>query len=284
MGLVNVYNTRRPFPEGTRITALRVWQILPKVEPIVGNPRLGVCDQTCGRQCLGTVPVEEDGSAYFEVPVNVPVLFHVLDSRGVAVQGMRSVTYTAPGERLMCNGCHEQRVGAAQPVRAATPLALRRTPSAIRPEVEGTCPYSYPRLVQPVLDAKCVSCHGDTRKATMPDLRRGEWQKNPFRFYSSFFGLVPHVKYFSNAYRGKEWWKVGVQRDAFVQPYTEPGQFGALASPLYAMLSKGHHDVKLTDEEMRRLVIFMESNAAYFGHDHDTDAQAEGKVVYPVLQ
>jgi len=284
VGLVNVYNSRRPLPEGTRIAALRIWQILPKVMPIVGNPRLGVCDQTCGRQCLGTVPVEEDGSAYFEVPVGVPVLFHALDGKGVAVQGMRSVTYTAPGERLMCNGCHEQRVGAAQTVNTSTPLAMRRAPSTIRPEVEGSCPYSYPRLVQPVLEAKCVSCHGDTRKEKMPDLRKGEWQKNPFRFYSSFFSLVPLVHYYSNAYRGKEWWKVGVQRDAFVQPYTEPGKFGALASPLYAMLTRGHHDVKLTDEELRRLVIFMESNAAYFGHDYDTDAQAEGKTVCPVLQ
>ena len=284
VGLVNVYNTRRPFPEGTKIKALRIWQVLPKVMPIVGNPRLGVCDQLCGRQCLGTVPVEEDGSAYFEVPVGVPVLFHALDDKGVAVQGMRSATYTAPGERLMCNGCHEQRVGAAQSVQSSAPLAMRRAPSVIRPEVDGACPYSYPRLVQPVLEAKCVSCHGDTRKEKMPDLRKGEWQKNPFRFYNSFFGLVPYVHYYSNAYRGKEWWKLGVQRDAFVQPYTEPGKFGALASPLYAMLSKGHHDVKLTDEEMRRLVIFMESNAAYFGHDHDTDAQAEGKIVSPVLQ
>ena len=54
VGLMNVYNSRRPFPPGTKITALRVWQILPKAEPIVGRPSLGVCDQTPGRQFLGT--------------------------------------------------------------------------------------------------------------------------------------------------------------------------------------------------------------------------------------
>ena len=98
IGLVNVYNSRRPFPEGTRIAALRVWQILPKLKPMVGEPRLGVCDQTPGRQYLGSVPVEEDGSALFEAPAGVPILFHAVNERGVAVQGMRSVTYVAPGE------------------------------------------------------------------------------------------------------------------------------------------------------------------------------------------
>ena len=69
-----------------------------------------------------------------------------------------------------------------------------------------------------------------------------------------------------------------------MEPYTEPGKFGAHASPLYAMLAKGHKDVKLTEGEMQRLVLFMESNASYFGHDHDIPAQAEGRVVPPVLQ
>jgi hypothetical protein len=49
-------------------------------------------------------------------------------------------------------------------------------------------------------------------------------------------------------------------------------------------LAKGHHDVKLTDDERHRLVIFMESNAAYFGHDENIRAQADGAVVMPALQ
>ncbi len=283
VGLVNVYSTRYPFPEGTTIKALRIWQVLPKVKPIVGNPRLGVCDQMCGRQCLGTVPVESDGSAYFEVPVGVEILFHAVDEKGLAVQGMRSATYTAPGETLMCNGCHEQRVGVSRAPSRETPLAMRRTPSVITPSLEGACPYNYPRLVQPVLDAKCVSCHGEKRKETMPDFRKGDYLKDRYLFYTSFYGLVAHVNYFTSAYRGN-WRDMGVQRDAFVQPYTEPGKFGAYASPLYALLSKGHHDVKLREEEMRRLVLFMESNGAYFGHDADVRAQADGLVVRPVLQ
>ena len=47
------------------------------------------------------------------------------------------------------------------------------------------------------------------------------------------------------------------------------------------MLKKGHHDVKLTPDEWERLLVFMGSNAQFAGHDHDIDAQRDGKVVPP---
>ena len=275
VGVVNVTNSRYPFPAGTVIKALRVWQVLPKVSPIVNSPRIGLGDQKGGRQCLGTVPVEADGSAFFEVPVNIPILFHAVDEKGVAVQGMRSVTYTAPGETLMCNGCHEQRVGVNPQRRtSAAPLAMRRAPSVILPEVAGSNPFSYPRLVQPVLDAKCVDCHGEKREGKAPDLRKGNYLADKDLFFTSIRSLAKHVHHYG----------AFVEWNAFTPPYTEPGKFGAYASPLYAMLVKGHHGVRLTDGEMRRLVLFMESNASFLGHDHAARAQADGWIVYPVLQ
>jgi hypothetical protein len=49
-------------------------------------------------------------------------------------------------------------------------LAIRRTPSKIHPGPEGSKPFSYPLLVQPVLDKHCVKCHGGERKPiTKPD-------------------------------------------------------------------------------------------------------------------
>ena len=274
VGVVNVYNSRYPMPEGAKIKALRIWQVLPKVSPIVNKPRIGLGDQKGGRQCLGTVPVEADGSAFFEVPVNVPILFHAIDEKGLALQGMRSVTYTAPGETLMCNGCHEQRVGVVQQRSSAAPLAMRRAPSVIVPEVAGSNPFSYPRLVQPVLDAKCIGCHGGKRDAKAPDLRKGDYLADKDLFFTSIRSLAKYVHHYG----------AFIEWDEFQPPYTEPGKFGAYASPLYAMLAKGHHDVKLTEEEMRRFVLFMESNASFLGHDHDARAQADGWVIYPILQ
>ena len=270
VGLINVYNTRRPFPEGTKIKALRIWQVLPKTTPNADNPRIGLGSQKGAKLVLGTVPVEEDGSAYWEQPVDVPVLFHALDEKGCAVQGMRSVTYTAPGETLMCNGWHDQRVGSARMAPQATPLAMRRAPSKIAPDLEGTNPFHFSRLVQPVLDAKCVGCHGEKRKDKAPDLRRGDFVKNKDFWFTSFSNLKPYVKFYDSA--------------SWTEPYTVPGQFGAKGSKLFAMLQAGHGEVKLSNEDMLRLTIWMDSNGLFHGHDQELQAQAEGKTVPPVMQ
>ena len=299
VALMNVYNSRYPFPEGVTIKELRIWQILPKVEFEVGKPRLGACDQTPGRRCLGTVPVEADGSARFNMPVGVPVYFQALDENGCAVQTMRSDTYAAPGERLSCNGCHEARSRRVQQTPAKTPIAMGRPPSAIKPEVAGSNPFNYPRLVQPVLDAKCVSCHSPANprfdKARMPDLATGDIAKNRFNFHTSYIELTSRelYQYYTKVYKGEQWLWRGPKSDDFVQAFSEPGKVGARASRLYEVLggpssrdprSGKHHGVRLTDEEWRRLTLFMDAQGAYISHDHKASAQCEGAVVQPVLE
>ena len=290
VGLVDVYNSRYPFPKDVAIKSLRIWQVLPKVEPFVAIPRLGVTDQHPGRQCLGTVPVEEDGSAWFKVPVNVPIYFQALDAEGCAVQTMRSDTYVAPGETLTCNGCHDRRDQLAQQTPDKTPRAMRRPPSTIVPEPSGSKPYNYPRLVQGVLDAKCVSCHSPANAKfdakRMPNLTKGDIGANPYQFHTSFVELVGggYVQYYSKAYQGEKWYTCRRQRDDFVQSYSEPGKVGARGSKLYAILKAGHHGVKLEPEEWRRLVLFMDSNGSYLAHDYEPQMQLEGSVIEPILQ
>ena len=171
---MDVYNARMPWPAGTKIAALRIIQLLPKTTPIANQPRIGYGNQKSARKVLGTVPVEPDGSAYFRLPVNRPVYFQALDANGLAVQSMRSATYVHPGEKLVCKGCHDRR-DTSPPVTGSA-AALRRKPSQIRPEPEGSNPFSFPRLVQPVLDKHCVSCHNGKKtdaagKTIGPDLR-----------------------------------------------------------------------------------------------------------------
>ena len=74
--------------------------------------------QTNARAVLGSVPVEADGSAYFEAPAGKPIYFQALDGRGLAVQSMRSVNYLHPGETLSCQGCHEAKASSAGPICA----------------------------------------------------------------------------------------------------------------------------------------------------------------------
>ena len=61
------------------------------------------------KKVWGFADVEEDGSAAFKVPSEVPIYFLALDGEGRAVQRMRSFTHLMPGEVQGCVGCHADR-------------------------------------------------------------------------------------------------------------------------------------------------------------------------------
>ena len=102
----------KPWPAETKITHLRVLQLLPM--PVPSGPLRP--HETARREqssrdsvvpcrwVLGTVPVESDGSAHFTVPANRELFFQALDKDGLAVQSMRSATQIREGERLTCVG------------------------------------------------------------------------------------------------------------------------------------------------------------------------------------
>lgn len=154
--LQNVYASSPAIPLGS-VKRLRITQVLPKTTEGRDNPPVGMAGGSPGKQVLGTVPVEADGSAYFTAPAGVPLLFQALNEKGQAVQIMRSATYLQPGETVSCVGCHEPRTSA--PPRKLTMQALGRVPSVIAPGPDGSKPFSYPILVQGVLDRHCVTCH-----------------------------------------------------------------------------------------------------------------------------
>ena len=58
---------------------------------------------------LGTVPVAEDGSAYFEVPALRSLFFIAMDADRRAVKRMQSFVSVMPGETTGCVGCHEDK-------------------------------------------------------------------------------------------------------------------------------------------------------------------------------
>ena len=84
--------------------------------------------------------------------------------QGLAVQTMRSATHVQPGQTLSCIGCHESRHKHRRPPRP--PLASLREPSRLTAGPEGSWPLRFDRLVQPVLDRQCVSCHNPKRPRT----------------------------------------------------------------------------------------------------------------------
>jgi multimeric flavodoxin WrbA len=124
-------------PRGS-IKLLRIVQVLPKTTPHINEPAVGLPNMSPGKQVLGTVPVEPDGSAYFRAPAGLPLTFQALDEHGQALQIMRSVTYLQPGENAGCIGCHESRTTAPAVGRVA--LAFDRPPSMIEPGPDGSYP------------------------------------------------------------------------------------------------------------------------------------------------
>ena len=267
-GIANIYDSYIPFPKDIKIKELRIIQIIPKTTPSANVPRIGWGSQKPARGVLGTVPVEEDGSVYFELPACTPVYFQAIDEHGLAWQSMRSSTYAQPGERLTCAGCHEPRVSA--PIRVRGGAAFRRAPSKILPDVAGSRPFSYPILVQPVLDKNCVACHQKNAGKKAPDLGRGEYLKNEHQWHTSYLNL--------------RHWSFHYDDPKFETARTVPGKFGARASKLWQLLEKGHHDVKLTPEEMHRLTLWLDCNSDFFGAYENTADQAAGKVVKPKME
>ena len=121
-----------------------------------------------GKDVLGEVEVEMDGSAYFEVPAGVPIYFMALDKEGRAVQRMRSFTHLIAGEVQGCIGCHASREEVA-PISSRA-VALRRPPQKLQPPEWGTGGFDYARVVQPALDRHCGECHSGPAPAGKVDL------------------------------------------------------------------------------------------------------------------
>ncbi len=266
----NVYESWPKLPADATVERLRIVQVLLKTTPHANLPKVGLANASPGKQILGSVPVEADGSAYFRAPAGVPLLFQALDERGMAVQTMRSLTYLQPGEQATCVGCH------AYPSRAPSPglsaLASARPPSAIAAGPDGSWPLSYPLLVQPVLDKHCVRCHGGDQPAANVVLT-GEPQGE---FSASYRALAPLTSY-------SQW---NGPPAANAEPRTRPGVFGARGSRLMQLLLEGHQGVSLSAEDIERLAAWMDANSLFYGtfdlHDQKRQQQGE-RIAKPAL-
>ncbi len=272
VAVMNVYDSDFTWPAGAKITALRVIQVLPKSTPPPNEPRIGIAEQTNARAVLGTAPVEADGSAYFEAPAGKPLYFQALDERGLALQSMRSVTYLHAGERLACQGCHEPR-HRSPPSLASVPLALQRAPSRLQPDAAGSNPFSFVRLVQPVLDRHCVACHQEKQALDLRPIIEGKhgWTRS-YQNLAGAYGFYFHV--FNGAILTGEH---GGSR-------TVPGQFGARASRLGPFLEERHYGVNLPSDEWHRVTLWLDCNSEFYGAYENTVAQAKGEIVHPSLE
>jgi len=202
---------------------------------------------------LGTVPVEPDGSAFFEVPAMRSLFFVALDANDLAIKKMQSFLTVQPGETTGCVGCHEPRTTTPANPGRSTLVALRRGPSRIEP-VPGVPPIiDFRRHVQPILDKHCVECHGVNEPDGGICLEGGR-------------GLPSHgrgrvlVSYVSLVQRFEE---VVDGRNAHGN--RPPRAIGSSASKLMTRIDGSHYEVKVSPAEATIIRLWIDSGAVANG-------------------
>ena len=196
------------------------------------------------KRLLGTVPVEEDGSAIFKIPANIPISIQPLDKDGATVQWMRSWFTGMPGEVVSCVGCHEDQNQIAMPKRV---IASQKAPVKLTQPEGGIRSFTFDLEVQPILDRSCVSCHDGENGGL--DFRGG--QKDGRGYGKSYLALHPYVR------------RQGPEAD---MPVLQPYEYHPNTSELVRLLKKGHYNVELTDNEWRTLYNWIDYNAPDKGY------------------
>lgn len=240
------------------------------------------------KRILGTVPVNEDGSALFRIPANTPVFVQPLDAEGKSQQVMRSWFTGMPGEVVSCVGCHERQNEAPPSVYSLA--AFDRHPDSIEPWYGPPRGFSFDREIQPILDRRCVGCHpGDSadvngvQVATL-DLRAKRLHPAPEPIDPKAPKTRASESDYSPAYVALQRY---VRRPGFESDYhmPKPAEYEADTSPLVQRLKKGHYNVQLSAEEWERLYAWIDFNVPYpanwrESHRPPTNEQVELRARY----
>jgi hypothetical protein len=258
------------------------------------GPPVSAVQSEAVKRIVSVVPVESDGSVYFEAPAGETLFFQLLDKQYRALHTMRSFTGVMPGERRGCVGCHElQR--AAPPAKGG--LAQRRPPTKLSPPPWGTESIGYERFVQPVLDRHCGKCHqgaGKGRKKFDMTLRPApgvfkEHFKEPYltllgpaawptqapgkgRPGYGFAGAFPVYGLKSaDTYPNDP----ATDKRSVIWRTMRPMQYLSFKSRLIERAGSGkHHKVKVDPLSLRRLIAWVDANCPYNG-DQEVRAMAD---------
>lgn len=289
----DVYQGVPELPRGS-VKYLRVFQQDAKTYStwkktfVFSGPAVSAVQTEAVKRIVSTVPVEADGSAYFQVPAGESVYFQLLDEHYRALHTMRSFSGVLPGERRACVGCHKMH-GAAP--SAEFGLALGRPPTAISPPPWGDESIGYRRFVQGVLDRYCGECHQGQGEA------RGDLDLTLRPASGEFAGHVFQQPYLTLI--GPAAWPVAVPDEdqpgyglagAFpvyglqaadtysndpatdasstIQRTLRPMRYLSFRSRLIEMAMNGeHYGVKVDPLSLRRLIAWVDANCPYLGEE-----------------
>jgi hypothetical protein len=223
------------------------------------------------------VPVEKDGSAQFVVPANRNIFLQALDKDFRELQRERTYVNYQAGEVRSCTGCHGEPGRLVPPVTAEAPLALRRAPSVPRPQpcdlvenggtgLAGQIIH-FPTDIQPILDAKCVSCHGDKEPAGGLKLTADVTIKYTVAYVELARKRLagPIIQEFSSFLQG--------DRGNYNGAYLPPKSLGCYQSPMIELLTdpdhaknaEDDHSRMLTENELMIVSRWVDSNYQFYG-------------------
>ncbi len=246
---------------------------------ILAGPAIAISSNTRMKRNLGTVPIADDGSFCFYAPPGKAIYFQLLDENQLVLHSMRSWVNLMPGEKRGCVGCHEGRMNSG----AGVTFNLDRKPDAITPPSWGVRTLSYVHDIQPIFDRNCARCHqgeGKARKKLDLTLRpdpKGRWGgifAEPYITLTCGKNNVNH-----HATGGRFAPTIAGNFFIWASPYTTiaPMTRWSYKSKLVNMLLSGRHNkVTLTEEELGKLITWVDTNCHFRGlrditHINDPD-------------
>jgi YVTN family beta-propeller protein len=206
------------------------------------------------KEVLGETKIHEDGSASFKVPARTPVYFQVLDSNGCSIASMRSWATLMPGETFACVGCHESKNKAPGAGKVALAGEAKPLETTLGVENQG---FDFPKMVQPILDKRCVSCHKDWTG----DLVYNSAAKKSFaKSYTSLMNGIGRTT--SNR-------AISIASIFSQAPQMPPYSYGSTKSGMMKVLTgtkdANHKDVILTAQELKTLACWIDIEVPHSG-------------------
>ena len=234
---------------------------------ILAGPAIAIASNTRLKRVLGTAPVADDGSFSFTAPPGKALYFQLLDKNRLVLQSMRSWVNLMPGEQRGCVGCHKGRLNT--PVSGKIRNLANRPPDKITPPPWGVRTLSYVSDIQPIFDKNCAKCHqgdGKGRKKLDLTLRPDPGKRWGGIFPEPYITLTcgdNAVNNFATVGRAKP----TIAGNFFIweqYPTFAPMTKWSYRSPLINMHLHGkHNDVKLAKEELRKLIVWVDTNCHY---------------------
>ena len=178
VGSLNVYDSSLHTFQPGEIFGVRVMEGFSSEE---GFPEMFGTPRFEGHANLGVAPIAADKSWSALIPPNIPVHMQAVDVFGMSLFSEPVWVSGRPGEARMCGGCHEDRTKTTNVTpglldafaAGATPLMATSKTTVARTDRQHKLPTTPDQIVgvgwstelQPIFDAKCISCHGDDNKA-----------------------------------------------------------------------------------------------------------------------